>query len=536
MHLDLLRLLTRRTLLAAAFAAATAAPSPALAQATTLRFVPHANLTVLDPVWTTAYVTRNHAYMVYDTLFGVNQKGEVKPQMVDKYTTSPDGLQWTFTLRDGLEFHDGKPVTSEDVIASLKRWSARDAMGGVLAKFIDKYEAVDAKTFRLVLKEKCGIVLDALGKPSSNVPFIMPARIAATSPTEQVKEAVGSGPFVFKADEFKPGEKVVYLKNAKYKPRSEPVDGLSGGKVVNVDRVEWVIIRDPQTQFNAIKAGEVDWVEQPAFDQIGSLKAVPDVRLDDFAVAGLAFIIRFNHLHKPFDNPKIRQAAMVAMGQEAYLKTQVGVPGLYKYCPSIYPCGTPFASEKTGTFTGMADPKKAKQMLDEAGYDGTPILLMRPTDLASISKIPLVAKQQLEAAGFKVDFQQMDWASLLAHRAKKDPPSAGGWNIFLTAWTAGDLENPLGMAMLNARGQNGWFGWQDEPRIEQAKDKFARAQTVAEKKQIAEQLQLLAMETATHAPLGQYQSPSAVRKNVSPLIPVNAGIPLLWGVKKAPAP
>jgi peptide/nickel transport system substrate-binding protein len=526
--------LARRSLLATAalLVALAGAAGPAAAQGSTLRFVPHANLTVLDPIWTTAYVTRNHAYMVYDTLFAVNQKGEIKPQMVDKWSTSKDGKQWTFTLRDGLAFHDDKPVTSEDVVASLKRWAARDAMGGVLTKFVDNWEVVDAKTFRLNLKEPCGIVLDALGKPSSNVPFIMPARIAATSPNEQIKESIGSGPFVFKADEFKPGEKVVYLKNAKYKPRSEPIDGLTGGKVVHVDRVEWVIIRDTQTQFNAIKAGEVDWVEQPAFEQISQLKATPDLRIDDFAVAGLGFILRFNHLHKPFDNPKIRQAAMVAMGQEPYLKTQVGVPGLYRYCPSIYPCGTLYASDKTGYYTGVANPQKAQAMLKEAGYDGTPITLMRPTDLASIAKIPLVAKQQLEAAGFKVDFQQMDWASLLARRAKKDPPSGGGWNVFLTAWTAGDLENPLGQAMLNARGANGWFGWQDEPRIEQLKDKFARAQSTAEKKQIAEQIQLLAMETATHAPLGQYQSPSVVRKNVSALVPVNAGVPVLWGVKK----
>ncbi|MFY8086035.1 MAG: ABC transporter substrate-binding protein, partial [Rubrivivax sp.] len=123
-------------------------------------------------------------------------------------------------------------------------------------------------------------------------------------------------------------------------------------------------------------------------------------------------------------------------------------------------------------------------------------------------------------------------ASLVARRAKKDPPANGGWNIFLTAWTAGDLENPLGQAMLNARGDRGWFGWQDEPRIEQAKDRFARATTVADKKKIAEEIQLLAIETATHAPLGQYQSPSVVRKNISNLVPVNAGVPVLWGVKK----
>ncbi|EHR73392.1 ABC-type dipeptide transport system, periplasmic component [Burkholderiales bacterium JOSHI_001] len=526
--------LHRRNLLASAALAAglLGLHGQAWAQAGTLRFVPHANLTVLDPVWTTAYVTRNHAYMVYDTLFAVNQKGEVKPQMVDKWSTSKDGKTWTFTLRDGLAFHDDKPVTSEDVIASLKRWAQRDAMGGVLGKFIAGYEAVDAKTFKINLNEPCGIVLDALGKPSSNVPFIMPARIAATPATEQIKETIGSGPFVFKADEFKPGEKVVYLKNTKYKPRAEPIDGLTGGKVVNVDKVEWVIIRDTQTQFNAIKAGEVDWVEQPAFEQISQLKANPELRVEDFAVGGLGYILRFNHLHKPFDNVKIRQAAMVAIGQEAYLKTQVGVPGLYRYCPSIYLCTGTYSSDKTGYFTGVANPQKAQAMLKEAGYDGTPVTLMRPTDLASIAKIPLVAKQQLEAAGFKVDFQQMDWASLLARRAKKDPPSGGGWNIFLTAWTAGDLENPLGQAMLNARGDKGWFGWQDETRIEALKDKFARATTLPEKKQLAEQIQLMAIETATHAPLGQYQSPSVVRKNITGLVPVNAGVPLLWGVKK----
>jgi len=230
------------------------------ASAQTINAVMHSDLRILDPIWTTAYIVRNHGYMIYDTLLAVDDKLEVKPQMLEKLPeVSADKLTYTFMLRDGLLWHDGAPVTSADAIASLKRWSARDAMGGVLARFIDSYEAVDAKTFRINLKEPCGIVLDALGKPSSNVPFIMPARIAATPPTEQVKESIGSGPFVFKADEFKPGEKVVYLKNTKYVPRKEPIDGLSGGKVVNLDRVEWVIIRDPQTQFNAIKAGEVDW-------------------------------------------------------------------------------------------------------------------------------------------------------------------------------------------------------------------------------------------------------------------------------------
>ena len=510
--------------------------SPSNAQTTVpankvFRFVPHANLAVLDPIWTTAYVTRNHGYMIYDTLFSEDAKGKIQPQMVQSHSTSKDGKVWTFKLRSGLAFHDGKPVTSEDVAASLKRWASRDAMGGVLFNFVDKLETPEADTLRMVLKEPCAIVLEALGKASSNVPFIMPARIAATPGTEQIKEHIGSGPFVFKAEEFKPGSVAVYERNTKYVSRNEPPSGLAGGRPVNFDRVEWVIIRDPQTQFNAILAGEVDMVEQPSFEQYETLKKTAGVKMDDFAPAGFQYIMRFNHLHPPFNNPKIRQAAMLAVGQQAFINTQVGVPELVRLCRSIYPCSSLYADENTPGFTGVANPAKARELLKEAGYDGRPIVMMRPTDLSAITKLPLVAKQQLEAAGFKVDLQQMDWASLVARRAKKEPPAQGGWNIFLTAWTAGDITNPLSMAMLNAKGQNGWFGWQDEPRLEYLKGRFARTTEAAEKKKIASEIQRVAFETATHAPLGQYISPAAVRSNVSGML-ITPGVPLLWNMKK----
>ncbi|MBA4329140.1 MAG: peptide ABC transporter substrate-binding protein, partial [Polaromonas sp.] len=412
----------RRSLVALAASAALVSslmlPAVAQAQAKTLKVVPHSNITILDPVWTTAFVTRNHGYMIYDTLFGTDLEGKVKPQMVDTWTASKDNKVWTFTLREGLEFHDGKPVTSEDVVASLKRWASRDSFGGVMAKSLASYETPNAKTFVIKFNQPFGVMLEALGKPSSNVPFIMPARIAATPGSEQIKENIGSGPYKFVTAEYKPGEKLVYVKNDKYKPRSEAPNGTTGGKNVYLDRVEWIIIRDPQTQFNALIAGEVDLIEQPAFEQYASLKAAKDVQIVDAQPAGLQYIFRFNHLHAPFDNVKIRQAAMVAMGQEAFLKTQVGAPGMYKFCKSIFPCGTPYASDNAGIYTGMANPAKAKQMLAEAGYKGEPVVLMRPTDLASIAKLPLVAKQQLEAAGFKVDMQQSDWSTLLARRAK----------------------------------------------------------------------------------------------------------------------
>lgn len=503
---------------------------PAAAQSTTLKIIPTTNMTVLDPIWTTAYISRNFGYMIYDTLFGTDAQGRIQPQMVGKWSVSKDNKTWSFTLRDGLEFHDGKPVTSEDVVASLKRWASRDTFGGQLAKAIDKYETPDAKTFVIQLKEPFGLVTEALGKPSSNVPFIMPKRVADTPGDVQIKETIGSGPYIFKADEFRPGEKAVFLKNTKYKPRAEAPSGTAGGKNVYVDRVEWLFIRDAQTQLNALLNGEADILEQPAFEQYATLRSNPNIELVDAQPAGNQFILRFNFLHAPFDNEKIRRAAMLALGQEAFLRTQVGTPGLTRYCKSMFPCGTLYESDKTGEYTGIANPQKAKALLAEAGYKGEPVVLMRPSDNGTIGKLPLVAKQQLEQAGFKVDMQNMDWQTLVARRAKKDAPSAGGWSIFMTSWTASDILNPLTMAMMNATGDKGWFGWQDDPKLEAIKKQFIAATTDAEKKKLAEAAQLQAFQSVTHVPVGQYNQPAAVRKGVSGLVP--AGAQVYWNIRK----
>jgi peptide/nickel transport system substrate-binding protein len=495
-----------------------------------LRIVPQVNLTVLDPIFSSAYVTRNHGYMIYDTLFGVDDKGNIKPQMVDRWNTSADHKTWTFTLRPGLAFHDGAPVTSDDVIASLKRWSSRDALGGLLAQALDRYEAVDASTFRIHLKEPFGLVLEALGKPSSPVPFIMPARIAATPGTEQIKEHIGSGPYMFKPDEFKPGEKVVYVKNDKYKPRKEPASGTAGGKVVNVDRVEWLIIRDANAQLNSLTVGEVDILEQPPAELYEPLRTVKDVRLFDMVPTGYQYTLRMNFLLPPFDNVLVRRAAMLAMGQDAVLRTQIRSQDLFKFCKSLYPCGTPYESNNTGIFTGAPDPKAARKLLEEAGYKGEPVVLMRPTDFPTLTKAPLVVKQQLEQAGFKVDVQNMDWQTLVARRAKKDAPSAGGWNAFITYNAAVDNMFPVTMLMMNATGDKGWFGWQNDPALEELKTKFARALTPADKKKAAEAAQLRAVDQVTHVNLGQFFLPAAVRSNVQGLL--TAGAQVYWNVSK----
>src|SRR5882672_8017073 len=319
---------------------------PAAAQ-TTLKAVMHSDVKILDPIWTTAYIQRNFGYMVWDTLFAMDDKFEVKPQMVERYDVSADKLTWTFTLRDGLVWTDGKPVTSEDCIASIKRWAARDSMGQKMMGSVAGFEKVDDKTFKMNMKEPYGLVLQSLGKPSSNVPFMMPKKTAETDPNTQIKieDVIGSGPFIFKADEWKPGEKIVYVKNTNYKPRSEPASGLAGGKVVKVDRVEWIWISDPQTQIAAIQNGEIDMIEAPSHDLLPLLAKDKAIKLVDWNPLGNQYTFRFNQLFKPFDNPKIRHAVFVAFGQEEFLKATIGDPKYFKLCKPMFICGTPLASE-----------------------------------------------------------------------------------------------------------------------------------------------------------------------------------------------
>ncbi|MFO1285982.1 MAG: ABC transporter substrate-binding protein [Rubrivivax sp.] len=524
---------TRRLLGSALLAATTfSLAGAALAQEKVLRIVPHSNLAILDPIWTTAYMSRNHGYMIYDTLFGTDENGKIKPQMVDSWVESPDHRLWTFKLRKGLEFHDGKPVTGEDVIASIQRWGKRDAMGSALMQFVQRMDSPAPDTFRIFLGEACGFVLEALGKPSSNVPFIMPKRIADTDAFKQIEEHIGSGPYVFKRDEFKPGDKAVYTKFAKYVPRSEPPSGTTGGKRVYVDRVEWnLALRDAQAQVSALQKGEVDIIEALGFDHYETVKADPSLQLPKYATYGLQYMARFNHLNKPFDNPKVRQAVIAAFNQDAFLRAQVGVKALYRSCGSIFICGSPYGSLAGSDLQMKSNMKKAQDLLKASGYDGTPIVVMKPTDLASIQKLPDVAAQLLRQAGFKVDLQAMDWQTLVGRRAKKDPIDKGGWHMFLTAWQAFDVWSPIANPTTDTRGEKStWFGWASDDKLVELRNQFMRATDDAAKKKLADQMHARMFEVGTHVVVGEYDQPMAARKNISGFFVTNGNI--YWNLKK----
>ena len=341
---------------------------PMTVRAETLKAVMNSDLKILDPIWTTAYVQRGFGYMVWDTLFALDEKLQVQPEMVDKWDVSPDKLAWTFTLREGLVWSDGAPVTAEDCIQSIKRWGARDSMGQKMLASVADFETVDARTFRMKMKEPYGLVLESLGKPSANVPFMMPKRVAETDPFTQIKaeDVIGSGPFVFIAKEWKPGEKVVFVKNPTYKPRAEPPSGLAGAKIAKVDRIEWIWIPDAQTQVAALQSGEVDMLEQPSPDLLPLMAKDKNIRLFDANPLGNQYALRFNTLFKPFDNPKIRHAAMVAFNQEDFLKATIGDPKYYKVCKAVFVCGS-VAGERRGHGRGAERQRRQGQAASAGG-------------------------------------------------------------------------------------------------------------------------------------------------------------------------
>lgn len=517
------------TALGAAVASGPLAVAPASAE-TVLKAVMHSDVKIIDPIWTTAYISRNVGYMIYDTLFALDAKNDVKPQMVDKVDVSADKLTYTMTLRDGLLWHDGQPVTAEDCIASLKRWSAKDSLGQkVFTGFVSEISSPDAKTIVIKLKEPTGLLLFALGKPSSNVPFMMPKRIAETDPGKQISEFIGSGPFVLKRDEWKPGDKIVFAKFDKYKPRSEPASAFAGGKVVNVDRVEWLAIADAQQAVNALSAGEIDYMEQPPHDLLPLIKGDANLKIVPVSATG-QFTIRVNSLVAPFNNLKIKQALWYALNQEDFLKATVGNAEYYKVCKSYFPCATPLST--TAGMDGLlaGNSKKSQELLKEAGYDGTPIVLMASTDLPILTNLGPVAKQLMERGGFKVDMQSMDWQTLVARRNKKDPANAGGWNAFNTAWVGADILNPVLTAYMNAACDKALFGWPCDEKIEKLRDAFMRAPDLDAQKKIAAEAQQAAIAYTTHIPLGEYSQPIAVRKNIDGVI--DAAAPVFWNITK----
>ncbi|MEG5262692.1 ABC transporter substrate-binding protein [Pseudomonas sp. JDS28PS106] len=531
MNSRLFRTPIARLLMPLGLAVALNAPM-AFAAEKTLHAVMSSSLRVLDPISTTAQITRNHAYMIYDTLIGMDEHFVPRPQMAD-WTISPDGLTYTFKLRDGLLWHDGKPVTAADCVASLKRWARFDVGGQLMMKYTAGIVASDDKTITLTLSSPFGYVLELLAKPSSVAAFMMPERVANIADGQTISDYTGSGPYVFVASEFDPGNRVVYEKFKQYVPRAEPASGTAGGKVVKVDRVEWLNMPDRMTALNALSSGDIDFIEQVPVDLLPMVESDERLKSGVLGKLGLMTGGRMNFLYPPFDNPEIRRAALLAMNQKDVLDALVGNPEYFKQCASVFGCGTVLETEAGGeSLTHGGDLEQARALLKKAGYDGTPVVIMQPTDVPSQAPQPVVAAQALRKAGFKVDLQPMDWQTLVSRRASQKTPAEGGWNLFFTYWNAETIWNPVVNPMLDGNGQKGaWFGWPTDPVINQLRVDFATATEPAQQKAIAVDIQKRAMEQVAYIPLGQYYDVAAWNSRISHLMTGPSTV--FWNVEKA---
>jgi peptide/nickel transport system substrate-binding protein len=486
---------------------------PAAAQ--TVRAVMHAEVKYLDPHWTTADITQVHGYMVYDTLFALDEKGQPQPQMVDTWRLSADKLTYTFTLRDGLKWHDGKPVRSADAIASLKRWAVKDAAGQKLMARTASLEATNDKTFVLKLKEPYGLTIRALAKEYSYVPFILPERYAVQDPSKPFEgDVVGSGPFTFAAAEWVPGAKTVYLKFKDYVPRKEPASYYAGGKKVNVDRVEFVVIPDQSTAVAALEKGEVDYIQRPQVDQWPLLRKNANVGLYRADVSQMQ--IHPNHLVPPFDNVKARQALMLMANQQDYLRAIAGDPENWRTCYTYLGCGAWLETDAGADLLKKPDLEKAKQLLAEAGYKGEKIVVMAPSDFATINAASLTTAAMLRKLGVNVDLQAMDWGTLVSRRPIKDPPSKNpaGWHIFHTTSGYAGLKDPWGHANISTACDKAWFGWPCSPRATKALDELAHLNSGTDTfKMGLTEYHAALMENIPYVPLGEFFQYAAFRKD-----------------------
>ena len=524
-------MIPRRHLMAAGAAGLIAAPAVAQnTRASTLRFVPQANLSVLDPIFTTATVTGNHGYYVFDTLYGVDAQLKPKPQMIEGQETSSDGLTWTFRLREGLRFHDGSPVRSADCIASIKRWCAREPFGQLLARVVDEWSATDDRNFRVRLKRAFPLMLDALAKPDSSTLFIMPERIAATDPGRAVTEMVGSGPYRFLAGEYNSGSRVVYEKFDGYVARSEAPSWTSGGKVAHFNRIEWHILPDAATAAAALQNGEMDWWERPHPDLQPLLSRARDVRREVTDPLGRMAVMRMNCLHPPFDNVAIRRAIRLSVAQEEYMRASRGDDRAdWAINRSLWPRGTPYNHDE-GEAIMPGDLDRARAALREAGYANQKVVVINPTDFPDIGPLGQVSADRMKRMGMNVDLAESDWGTVVQRRNSREPVDRGGWSMLHTTGGATAWANPALSFLVRGQGLNGWFGWWSSPRAEELAEAWLFATDPARQASLATELGRHALEDVSFVPLGQFVIRTAFRRDITGMLQGSSPYP--WNVRR----
>lgn len=489
----------------------------------TLKFGPPDDARSLDQMTSSNNGDIMHGLLVYDFLFALDEQAVPQPQMVQDWQASPDGLTFTFTLRDGLAFHDGRPVTSEDVVPSVERVRGRpNPYGRLVLAVTEKLEAVDPKTFRITMTEPLTIVDEFFASLPSRAPVVMPKEDAVIPNTENVESNIGSGPYKFV--EWRPGAVISYERNDQYQPRSEPMSGFAGGKRVYVDLLDMVIIPDAITRAAAVVTGQIDYTDNLVPDDYDRLRQDPNLVVPLLPL-GKWFYASLNVLHPPFDNKQARRAMQMVVDQETVMRASFP-DGLWKTCIAIFTCGGSWETSvgpRDDVIKG--DLEKAKALWAQSGYDGRPIVMLTFSGLPDVLPQTLVLQQALEKLGATVDLISADQGTIFSRVFNADPPEEGGWNTF-QLWSAGAY-HPLENTCFT-KPFNGNYG---SPELDDLLGRFARSQDEADQRRIVDEMQEFFYEESWCLFLGQSVGFRVHQKDVKGVV-IGPGRswPILWNI------
>jgi len=397
----------------------------------------------LDPMFTTATVTANFGWHVFEGLFTKNDAQAPKLALLEKYEPASDGKKVTMTLRKGVPFHNDKEVTSADVEASLKRYIEISARGKQVLGALDKMSAPDKYTVVLEFKEpRSGILPVFLSQAEA---FVMPAEDAAKYGKDKITNPIGTGPYKFV--EHQPDRMIRMQRFDKYATREEAADGSAGKKVAYIDEIQYIPVPEESVRADGVGTGEYHFGDSLAPDSYARVNGVPNVTAD----IGKPYYWAVAHMNKKeglFTNVKLRQAVLAAISIDPIAAAAFGVKEFYRIDPGIAAPETPWFTDEGKEVFNKPDPEKAKALLKEGGYDGTPVRWMSTKEYFYNYNAGVVFKQQLEAVGFKIDLQVMDWATLVKRRS--DPKE---YDVFVTAHTS--YQHPIIQPFF----ADGWPGW-----------------------------------------------------------------------------
>jgi peptide/nickel transport system substrate-binding protein len=497
-----------------------------------LKFIPQADLALLDPIQSPALVTIMHACMVFDSLYGLDEAYKPQPQMVEGHTIENDGKLWRMTLREGLKFHDGTPVLARDAVASVQRWGKRDAFGLTVMAATDEVSAPTDRVVQFRLNKPFPLLPDALGKMGAYYCAIMPERLATTRPTTQVTEMVGSGPYRFVSAERVAGSLAVWQRNEAYVPREGGTTSLlAGPKIAHFDRVEWHTIPDASTAAAALQSGEMDWWDQPGPDLLPMLRKNDNVTVQVQDSTGFLGMVRPNEMQPPFNNPAIRRAVMGAINESDFMIAVAGTDrAMWRDNVGFFHPASPLAND-----AGMAaldsprDLAKVRRDLAAAGYNNERVVLLAATDIPSLNAMAEVAGDAFRKVGMNVDLQATDWGTVVQRLSSKAPVEQGGWSAYTNFVFGASMVNPAANNYIRGNGTAAMSGWPDAPKLEELRNAWLDAPDLGTQKTIARALQVQAFQDVPYWPTGLFFQATAFRRNITGVL---KGFALFYNVRR----